>query len=151
MIRSKAIKTITSRVSVKSFLMLIGITVALSIVLVNKQEKFEPKPRVERYFISSKDYPRFTEAVFNPFDFRPGEEQIVLIKIENPEPVESVTAIVKTDNATGNYELKLATGSATSGTWKGVWKIKDTHGHTYRETFKATSENDKSQVDLVFK
>lgn len=151
MINFKAIKTITSKLSVKSFLILIGIAVILSVVLVGKQEKVEPKSPSERYFISSKDYPRFTEAVFNPFDFRPGEEQIVLIKIENPEPVESVTAIVKTDNATGNYELKLATGSATAGTWKGSWKIKDTHSHTYRETFKAISGNDKSQVDLVFK
>lgn len=115
------------------------------------RQKSENSNRTERYLISSKEYPNFKEVVLNPFDFNPGEEQVVYVKLENPNPIEKVSAVVMTDSFVKTYELKLLEGNGTKGTWRGVWKIDDTRNYTYRETFKAVSGSDKSKIELYFK
>lgn len=126
-----------------------GLVIIGILLVMNNQA--DPASRLERYFISSKDSPYFTEAIFEPFDFKPGEEQVVLVKLDHPAPVESVTAEIKTDNFSNTYPLRLAESSGSATTWRGSWRIKDTHKFIYRETFQATSGGDKSLVELVFK
>lgn len=126
-----------------------GLVVIGVLLVINDQAT--PASRVERYFISSKDLPRFTEAFFEPFDFKPGEEQVVLIKLDHPIPVDSVIAEIKTDNFANTYSLRLAESSGSATIWRGAWRIKDTHKFIYRQTFQAVSGADQSQVELVFK
>lgn len=148
---SGIIQKVKSKLSLKSLFVISFLILFLLFVLILNKEKTTSKGEPQRYKISSSDLPRFKEVYLDPFEFNPEEEQIVSVKIENPKPIDSVKALIKTDNLSSNFELKLASGSATSGTWIGFWKIKDTINHTYRQTFKAFSSGDESQIDLTFK
>lgn len=118
---------------------------------VSKEQTKTPNVPEDRYVITSSEKPKIREAIFKPLDFVPNEEQIVYVKVENENPIGSVTATVLTDKLEKTYELKLFEGNQKIGTWKGSWRINDSRNYTYRETFKAVSGNDKSKIELYFK
>src|SRR5687768_3720658 len=95
---SGIIQTLKFRLGIKSIFIIGFLVLLLLFALILNKEKETPKGEPQRYKISSNEYPRFKEVYLDPFDFRPGEEQIVSVKIENPEPIELIEAIIKTDN-----------------------------------------------------
>lgn len=117
---------------------------------LKKETKPVPGAPEERYFISSKEQPNFREAIFKPLDFAPNEEQVVYVKLESKNPIDSVNAVVSTDKKVSNFEFKLFEGNDRAGAWRGSWRINDTHNYTYTTTLKAVSGKDKSFVDLSF-
>lgn len=113
-------------------------------------KKTESRSRAERYFISSKVLPQFTEVVFDPYDIKINEKQTVTIRVKDTEPLKSVYLILNTDNKSQRYDLKLSQGNLNDGNWQGSWKFGDTRNKVYSFTFYATSENKSSTIDFSF-
>ena len=114
------------------------------------KEKAESVPKAERYFISSKVLPQFTEVLFDPFNVKINGKQTVTIRVKNTEPVKSVYVVLNTDTKMQRYDLKLSDGSPIDGNWQGFWNVSDTRSKIYSFTFYAVSENKSSDIDFSF-
>lgn len=149
---------------IKALLILIGIG-GLLLILTNlsgnknkskdiinpsTDKKTEGPPKAERYFISGKALPQFTEVIFDPYNVKVNGKQTVTIRVKNTEPVKSVYVILNTDNKTQRYDLKLSEGSLIDGNWRGSWKVSDTRDKIYSFTFYSASENNGSNIDFSF-
>lgn len=149
---------------VKILLILIGIGVLLfgltsfsgnknkskDIFIPSANKEAENPPKAERYFISSKVLPQFTEVIFDPYNIKINEKQTVTIRVKNTEPVKSVYVVLNTDTKSQRYDLKLSEGSFIDGNWQGFWKFSDTRNKIYSFTFYAVSENKGSNIDFSF-
>jgi|TARA_Y100000310_G_C20632640_1_gene789459 hypothetical protein len=109
----------------------------------------------EVYPVTTKNNPRFSEAIFNPIDVLIGNTQIVTVSVRDTagNPITSVTNTVTTDNvSTGPVSFSLISGTDINGTWQASWVMpKDTYCHTYEESLNATSASGTSNVTLTFK
>ena len=109
----------------------------------------------EVYNISTKNNPRFSQAIFNPIDVLMGNTQLVTVSVRDTagNPITSVTNTVTTDNvSTGPVSFSLISGTDINGTWQASWVMpQDTYCHTYEESLNATSASGTSNVTLTFK
>lgn len=89
---------------------------------------------------SDKTVPQLSRGSIDPYDPENGTTQTVTIAVKHSQPVDKVTATLKTDNATSQpYLFKLVKGTNTDGEWQGSWKVADTYLYTYVLTLNATS------------
>jgi len=112
------------------------------------EEKFTPSERAAIFSTSGgSDYPKFVkELVIDPKNPREGEKQIFSIWAEDPDGVEKVTAVMKTNKGEETIEFKLVEGEKTEGRWQGSWEAKDIlidSRYTYDMDFKALNKKGK--------
>jgi len=112
------------------------------------EEKFTPSGRAAIFSTSGGlDYPKFVkELVIDPKNPGEGEKQIFSIWVEDPDGVEKVTAVIKTNKGEETIEFKLAEGEKTGGRWQGFWEAEDIlidSRYTYDMDFKAANNKGK--------
>lgn len=115
-----------------------------------------PVPLVQgpqTYTISNKKTPSMYEVHFNTIDPKPGETQIVDLKIRDKMgTVTSVTALVKTDKKQQTFPMTLNSGSGADGVWHGEWTVNDTHNLMSVITFTATdTAGNAASVDMTIR
>jgi hypothetical protein len=92
-------------------------------------------------------YPKFVkELIIDPKDPKEGEEQIFSIWVEDPDGIEKVTAVIKTNKGEKTIVFKLVEGEKTRGKWQGSWEAKDIlidSRYTYDMEFKALNKKGK--------
>lgn len=118
------------------------------------KDYFSRTSRSEHYTIGNgpgASYPHFSEALFDPFDAKTNEEQVITVRTENLEPVKFVSVIFKTDNGSTAIHLEPKDEGESSAIWSGSWKVTDTHDKIYIATLKAVSTHYRSSIDLHFK
>lgn len=80
-----------------------------------------------------------------------GATQTSTLIVTNDSPVTRVYAIVYTDNTNKQYDMKLAQGSSTNGTWSGIWPISDSYDYTYHINYFMQSSTGNSDFTLTFR
>jgi hypothetical protein len=97
------------------------------------------------------DGPKMTRCAIDPLDFSSSPKQTFTVEVNHSKPVTSVTAVLFSDNTQKNVPLKIATGSATSGTWKGSWNVDDTAWYRYQIAVQATDGKNTSDVVVTLR
>ena len=114
-----------------------------------------PVPLVQgpqTYGISSKGIPQMYDVSFNTIDPKQTTQTVKLKVKDQSGNVNSVSATVKTDNLSKNYNLSLSAGTASDGEWTGSWTLSDTYNKNFTITFSATDDKgNKSSVDLTIR
>ena len=110
--------------------------------------KFTPSQRAATFSTSGgSDYPKFIkELIIDPKNPKEGEKQIFSIWVEDPDGVEKVIALIKTNKGEETIEFKLVEGEKTRGRWQGSWEAKDIlidSRYTYDMEFKALNKKGK--------
>lgn len=77
--------------------------------------------------------------------------QTLTLAIKNDTPVTKANATVYTDNKSNIYDLTLNKGSATDGTWMGIWPIDDTTNCVYHIDFDLESSSGNWTGALTFR
>ncbi|MBI3088753.1 MAG: hypothetical protein HYY99_00615 [Candidatus Colwellbacteria bacterium] len=96
---------------------------------------------------SSVQGPKFKEVDISPRKVSLGDNQQLIVKMENPEGVVEVKAITELDSSVKEIVLNK-TGDDE---WKTEWKVEDTSTKTYRTTFIALAKNgEKNQFTLAW-
>jgi hypothetical protein len=84
--------------------------------------------------------PQMRSGHIDPYDPARGTTQKVTITVKHPEPVTSVTAVLKTDHkVSAPIPFTLISGTATDGTWVGSWTVTDSYLFIYKLELRATS------------
>ncbi len=118
-----------------------------------KKEKIELPAGSQTYAIQARfNSPEIYEATIDPVDVKPGDTQIMVVKIKDEDaPIKNVLAKVETDTGVKTFVLERTSGSLEDGTWRGEWVVRDTHDKTYHTTFVAENEiGETSQVTLTW-
>jgi len=126
-------------------------TIIGALIYFNPPHNDVPASRAQIFRVSSgnKDGPQFMDGIIDPFRPLPDETQKFSIKVSDSVEVVKVEAVVKTDNKSRFYALKLNT---SSGYWEGAWKIDDTINSNYAIAVTATNSNQKtSLVEITLK
>ena len=118
----------------------------------NLEQQDFPSDRSETFSISGgKKYPIFyKEIIIDPAaspvlsNIKPGERQTYSIWVQDPDGIDRVIAIIKTDKRKELIEMQLVEGDKEGGRWMGSWITGDIYlKESYRTTFRAT--NTKSE------
>lgn len=80
-----------------------------------------------------------------------GSTQTLTLTIKSQSPVTSAQTYVYTDNNSQQYDLKLTKGSATDGTWVGIWRLNDTTDCIYHIDFDLKSSTGDWTGALTFR
>lgn len=114
-----------------------------------------PHPLVQgpqTYSISMKGIPSMYEAWFNTIDPKGGTQTVKLKVRDNLGAINSVTAVVKTDKLSKNYNLVFSDGTTSDGGWTSSWSLNDTYDKNFAITFSAVDDKgNKSSVDLTIR
>lgn len=94
-----------------------------------------PGREIFRILTGIERFPKFTLAVIEPQDVRPGDVQKLTVQLEDPAGVREVVAVTELDHGTFELPLELVQGTETSGYWTNAWVVRDTHSNTYRTKF----------------
>lgn len=97
------------------------------------------------------DGPKMTKCTIDPLDFSSSPKQTFSVEVNHSKPVTSVTAVLLSDTTQKNIPLKIATGSATSGTWSGSWNVEDTAWYRYQIAVYATEGKNTSTVMVTLR
>lgn len=96
--------------------------------------------------------PRIGRGELDPYDPVRNGNQKLTIEVNDTVPVESVTAILKTDNKTSPvYQLVPDTEGQLKGNWTGEWSVDDSYLYTYILTIEAQSVSGTSKVDITLR
>jgi len=118
------------------------------------QKEYLPSKRAETFYITGKQkFPKFfKEIIIDPsINVKEGEEQFLLIWVEDPQGVKKVTAKIFPAEREELIELKLIEGTKEKGKWMGSWITKDiSAGGIYRLVFEATNKEDKTNQLTFF-
>jgi hypothetical protein len=106
-----------------------------------------PGREIFRILTGGERFPKFTLAVIEPQDVKPGDVQKLTVQVEDPDGVASVAAETELDNSDVTLSLELRQGDGQSGYWTNAWIVRDTHSKTYRTTF--TAKNSKGQTSSI--
>lgn len=93
-----------------------------------------PRESIFRIFSGAR-LPKFTTAVIEPQDVKPGDIQKLTVGLEDPDGVVSVTAETELDRGINRLDLELVQGDEKSGYWTNAWIVRDTHSKIYRTKF----------------
>jgi hypothetical protein len=122
----------------------------ISCLIIFRAKLFKEKEvsRAAIFSISGgSNYPKFVkELIIDPKDPKEGEEQIFSTWVEDPDGIEKVTAVIKTNKGEETIEFKLVEGEKTKGRWQGSWEAKDiliNSRYTYDMEFKAVNKKGK--------
>lgn len=112
-----------------------------------------PTGTQEYTFMFGKDVigPKIQKVTINPLTPAKNGTQTVSVAIKNDSAVTRATATLYTDREQHAYELKLASGSATDGSWAASWKITDTYNYTYYLKFLLQSKTGDWTGGLTFR
>jgi prepilin-type N-terminal cleavage/methylation domain-containing protein len=105
------------------------------------------------YSVSSKDDPKITRVIVNPFDVNKFATQTVSVLIRDTvgNSIFEVTGEAKTNTMSFPFSLELISGSETDGTWQGSWENQDEYCLNYGLTIIAKSASGTSKVELTFR
>lgn len=97
--------------------------------------------------------PRMGKLDIDPYDPAVNSQQKITIEVvDKDNPVSKVYAILQTDNKTSpRHELKLVSGTTTSGNWEGNWTVQDTYLYNYVLTLEAVSLSGTSSVNITLR
>jgi len=145
-----------------AILLLVG--VLLSYVEKASRERFSPAlptsafwlPRGKQTYqvVQAKDaWPKITQATIDPVDVHVGDAQKLSVVVEDPEVIESVTALIETDKGTKTITLSREENPAAAPSvfYSGEWVVQDTHNTKYHTTFVAKDvKGRESSVTLAW-
>lgn len=101
---------------------------------------------------SDKTVPQLSKGSIDPYDPENGTTQTMTIAVKHSQPVDKVTATLKTDNATSQpYFFRLVKGTNTDGEWQGSWKVTDTYLYTYVLTLNAVSSDSLGMASIALR
>ena len=92
-----------------------------------------------------------THLVVDPLDAPKGTKQSLSINVESNQPTDSVSATMKMDSLSKEYQLKLIDGTNMKGTWGATWTVEDNHKTTYSVTFKINSGGKQVTYTYAFR
>lgn len=95
--------------------------------------------------------PKIQTATIDTLTPRAGSTQNLTLTIKNQSPLTTARAFVYTDDRSQQYDLKLTKGSATDGTWSGLWRLDDTTDCTYHIDFDLRSPTGDWTGGLTFR
>lgn len=109
--------------------------------------------QAEKFSISGGGgYPSFVkELIIYPFQVKEGEKQYYSIWVKDPEGIEKVTAVVKTDKDDKIFNLELKEGTEKEGKWEGFWLTENISLNTrYSTEFRAINKNGEDTKSISF-
>jgi hypothetical protein len=111
----------------------------------------QPGREIFRIFSGQERFPKFSLAIIEPQDVKPGDVQKLTVQIEDPAGIREVIAITELDHETFKLPLELASGTPLSGYWTNAWIVRDTHSKTYRTKFIAINKKGvKNTITLAW-
>ncbi len=94
--------------------------------------------------VYSDSFPRFVEVIIDPLDVHVGDIQELTVKIEDPDGVNSLTAIINHNLGNDTINLNLVEGDKYNGVWSNEWKVHSTYSAIYHTTFTAVNNKEKT-------
>jgi len=95
--------------------------------------------------------PKIGGGEIDPIDPKEGKEQSFKIEVADPEKIEKVEVIVKTDTKEQTFQLSPTKDSSSNNIWSGKWSIADTYENRYVFTINAYGPKGKSKIDITFR
>jgi prepilin-type N-terminal cleavage/methylation domain-containing protein len=116
----------------------------------------EPLPPGDQtYFVSGSSNPRITQVDFSPLDVAVGANQTVTVRVRDPNPIDSVSVTIQSDNQSNTYPLSQVSSVFVAGqyreVWSGSWISPDTHDYIYYVPVEATSASGTSRVGITIR
>lgn len=106
----------------------------------------------QTFFVSSSTNPRITQVDFSPLDVAVGANQTVTVRVRDPNPIDSVSVTIQSDNETNAYQLSQVSSQFIAGqyreVWSGSWTSPDTHDYIYFVPVEASSQSGQSRVEI---
>ncbi len=99
----------------------------------------------------NRNAPQFGRGFLDPIDPQKNTQQGIIISASNSVPIDSVTAIIKTDNKETSIKLSVSEGTNTNGTWTGSWTVNDTYLYNYIVQIIAKAGNEEQNVELTLR
>jgi hypothetical protein len=114
-----------------------------------------PQGKQTYHIVQAKDaWPKITQATIDPVDVHVGDTQTLsVVVVEDPDAIESVTALIETDKGTKTLTLSKGESHAAGppGFYSGEWVVQDTHNTKYHTTFVAKdAKGRESSVTLAW-
>jgi len=92
--------------------------------------------------------PRFSTGFLDPYDPAQKTDQIIQVNISSSAPVASVYGVMISDHRKQQFPFTLVAGTASQGTWKGIWNVNDTYLYTYTLEIHASGANGTNMAGL---
>ncbi len=110
-------------------------------------------PGSQTYLVSGKfEGPAIAKVTIDPQDAKAGQQQKITIEVSDTVPVTRVYVTVKLDSKSNTFDLKLVSGSSTSGVWEASAPFPDdTLFSNYTITENAESSRGKSSTTTTIR
>ncbi len=92
--------------------------------------------------------PKFTRGYLDPYGPFVGDTQKISVTAYFDTSINSINAVVTTDNKSATVPLSRTQGSDIFGTWEGTWQVSDTTDSKYKINFEAASGTQTSQLEI---
>jgi hypothetical protein len=95
--------------------------------------------------------PEFKEAIVDPLDVLPGNEQTFTVYVYSPNGIGSVSSVTQLDNSVSELDFVKTGDGFESEIWSVTWEVEDVHTTTYRTHITAVdNQGNSNSINLTW-